>query len=342
MGGNALKNCVTRRYSKQEYEDIEHDVWKKLVGSIQVRCHAIEAYHSKESFGDLDMLIMSDELPSNWVDIVVDVFQPKEWVKNGNVLSFEYKEFQIDLIATPEKEFTTSEYYFAYNDLGNLMGRLAHSMGLKLGHDGLSYNWRVDSYQFKNEVISTDWEVICNVLGLSYERYCRGFNTLEDIFQFVVASRFFNKDIYLIQNRNNYARTRDKKRKTYQEFLKWIESYKETDAQKSTAAWDKLFRTASCTKDHWLKYLFWKIPHFQSLYDNVQKEWDNEKSYKAAFNGSLVSEWTGLKGKELGEFMRELKNYEMFGKEKVLGYPKDIEDLVKFAYMMWNKEDDNE
>jgi len=320
MGGNALKNCVTRRYGADEYYQLDHNVFMKLAclfGETQVFLHTIDAYRAKESFGDLDILLGCDDLPSDWVERIVEEFKPKEWVKNSNVLSFEYKEFQIDVIPAPMKEFHTSKNYFAYNDLGNLLGRLAHSMGLKLGHDGLSYNWRIDTYQFKNEVISTDWEEICGVLGVSYDLYAQGFDTLEDIFKFVVASSFFHSDIYLLENRNNYARTRDKKRKTYTDFLVWIEGHEHTEVQLR----NKVVRDTH-SKDCWLAYQFSKISGFAETYERVQAEWVEAVEYKKRYNGTLVGEVCGITGKELGEFMKWMK--ETHDQERMR------KDLLKF------------
>lgn len=301
MGGNALKNCSTRRYDKQEYFNLTRQVYDELY-----RCFGhsqfdfIKSYVNKESYGDMDILINSADLPAKWAEYVVATFNPKEYVKNGNVLSFDYKEFQIDLIVTHPDEYETSVNYFAYNDLGNLLGRLAQSMGLKLGHDGLSFVWKTDTQQYHKEVISTDWGTICNVLGVSYSRYCEGFDELEDIFKFVTASPFFRKEIYLLENRNNYARTRDKKRKTYQEFLKYIEDYVPTMTQQMAAGFTD--------KELHLKRVFKKIPGFEVTYHRVHKQWLDDIEYKNRFNGDLVRQWTGLDGKELGAFMQWFKD----------------------------------
>lgn len=300
MGGNALKNCTTRRYSKQEYWKLVVDVLQKLGKLFPTsKQDNIIAYKNKSDFGDLDVLIESDTLPSNWVEKLIETFNPKEWVRNGNVVSFEYEEFQIDLISTPRNEYYTSMKYFAYNDLGNLLGRISNSLGFKLGHDGLSYTWKDGTYHFKTVVICTEWRVICDFLGVSYGLYCKGFETLEDIFKFVVDSPFFCKDIYLLENRNNYARTRDRKRPTYNAFLKWIESYEPT-----------LDQTGNGDKEAWLPYAFKTIPGFQETFNRVQAEWDEAVLFKQKFNGGLVGEWTGLSGKDLGEFMKWLKKPE--------------------------------
>jgi hypothetical protein len=221
MGGNALKNCTTRRYQKEEYFSICQEVTDILAEIfIQTRTHIPKTY-DKETYGDLDIIIDGKFLPADYVQSIIKRFNPQEYVKNGNVFSFEYREFQIDFIVTKESEYETSCQYFSYSDINNLIGRLAHSIGLKLGHDGLSFNWRIETYQFANVILLTDWKDILPVLDLSYERYARGFNTLEGIFEFVMSSLFYNKEIFLLQNRNNVSRTRDRKRKTYMEFLKY-------------------------------------------------------------------------------------------------------------------------
>lgn len=300
----------------------------------------IKAYSAKESFGDMDIAIEYDNLPVNYEKLVEIVFKPEEMVRNGNCLSFEYKEFQIDLIITPSSEYTTSLHYFDYNDLGNLLGRIAHSMGLKLGHDGLSYNWRVDTYQFRNIILLTEWEDILPVLGCSYERYVQGFFLLEDMFEFVVSSPYFNKDIYLLHNRNHTSRVRDAKRKTYTEFLKWLETYQETDAQIAM----KEQRPREAGKQQWLPYLFETIEGFEETYKSVQTEWDQTVEFKKRYNGDLVKQWTGIEGKELGIFtkwVKETLDQERFKKDVLALNEILVERLIIYYFDKFNKETQN-
>ncbi len=299
MGGQALKNCVTRRYEADEYDVLTHEVASILIAK-GVTCTRIPSYFSKESHGDLDMLVKSETLPANWDKKIVEWFEPKELVKNGNVISFEYQEFQIDLISVPEEDWLSSFLYYSFNDASNLIGRVAHSLGLKLGYDGLSYNFTEDTWHFRNVILLKDYKDILPVLGYSYERYQQGFDTLEDIFKFVVSSPFFRKSIYALENRNNAARTRDKKRRTYMEFLKWLENYEETKEQR--------FYNGVHQEDA-LPYLMREIPSFRNIYDETMSDWADAKEFKKRYNGSLVTEWTGLKEKELGEFMKWNKDF---------------------------------
>ena len=297
MGGNALKNVTTRRYQAAEYSQLERDVCVMLRKHFpaSVSLMPILYYRNKESFGDLDILVSSDNLPNDWQDGVAALLQSKEVVRNGNVVSFEHKEFQIDLIATPTEDFVVADKYFAYNDLGNLLGRLANSMGLKLGHQGLFYNWQEGTEKYHTAVLTKDWGLILRVLGLDLAHYRAGFDTLEDIFEFVASSRFFNPAIYLLANRNNRDRVRDEKRKTYMEFLGWC------------ARLEQPYPTRYPDKESYLPYLFEMIPGFQELDTQVRAKWERSKRLKAVFNGNIVGEATGLSGKELGAFMQWFK-----------------------------------
>jgi hypothetical protein len=165
---------------------------------------------------------------------------------------------------------------------------------------------------FREIKLLDDWEQILPVLGYSWERYQQGFDTLEDIFEFVVSSPFFNKSIYALENRNHAARTRDQKRKTYMEFLKWIESYRETPPQRFGTCYEANNVEG---KGKWLPYLFKQIPGFENEYDAAALAYSASIVFKSSFNGSLVTQWTGLQGKELGQFMKWFKAY--YGEDKI-------------------------
>lgn len=298
MGGNAIKNTVTRRYAATEYHKLEHEVLLQLRTDFpDRRIQAIKAYRAKDSFGDMDLLFESDNLTIDVSQYINDTFTAKEIVKNGHVYSFEHMEFQIDLILVSSKEFETSASYFAWNDLGNLCGRLSQSMGLKLGHDGLSYTWVQDTYKFDEILLMTDWKDILPVLGLDYHTWADGFDTIEDIFKFTTSSRFFNKDLYLLHNRNHTSRVRDAKRKTYTDFLEWIQ-----DESKTLPNWPYTEQ-----KNDWLPYLFSVIPGFEVKYNETQRRFIQAGLVKEKYNGKLVMEITGRSNKDLSALMMTIK-----------------------------------
>lgn len=336
MGGNALA-ATCRRHNKEEYYAKEEEICFALKGLFpDSRIYPIKAYRSKDSFGDCDILL-ENNLPPNWIDLVKEVFNSKQVIKNGNVCSFEYYELQVDIIVTKPEDFNSSAQYFDYNDLGNLIGRVAHSMGLKLGYDGLTYKFYAKERQvFREITLLKDWKDILPVLGYSYERYKQGFETLDEMFQFVVSSPFFSKNIYLLENRNHTSRVRDAKRKTYNAFLAYCETYRETPAQRfGTCEHPKL----SEGKEGWLPYLFRNIEGFKDIYAETQAEYEREQKYKERFNGNLVKEWCGIDGKELGLFMQwlkeERKDWERFKKDIITLNPVCVPRLVKYYFEKW-------
>lgn len=228
MGGNALKTTTTRRYDKSEYEALVEIVLGKLQNYPLFagrRMEAVKAYENKESFGDLDLLIESDGLPHTVWFAVVDLFRPNEIVRNGGVTSFDVNNFQVDLLMTPSKVYDMTAGYYAYNDLGNLIGRIAHNMGLSYGHGGLVYNVfskNKDSTKLDSVVLTLDPLEAMSFLGYDVQRWKRGFATVEDIFEFCASSPYFHASFYDLEKRTYKARVRDAKRPTYQKFLSWL------------------------------------------------------------------------------------------------------------------------
>ena len=140
MGGNALKAFGAERKSKSDYQRIVRQTLNQIHHQFpECRLELIESYAAKKSFGDADILISQDQLPSDWEEKIKQALEFKHSTKNGNVFSCLVDNLQVDLIQTPEQTFEFAKNYFNFNDLGNLMGRVAHKMGFKYGHKGLLY-----------------------------------------------------------------------------------------------------------------------------------------------------------------------------------------------------------
>ena len=95
MGGNAL-SFETKRLSKDEYFKLQHLVLDNLQhNTVGCQFKPVDAYYSKETFGDLDIVWTSDRTSiSNIIDIVRNVFDPKDIVRNGSVISFDVNDFE--------------------------------------------------------------------------------------------------------------------------------------------------------------------------------------------------------------------------------------------------------
>lgn len=325
MGGNALKNTTTRRYSADEYFVVVEEVQQKLhagIGAVE-RSNVLEAYRTKQSFGDADILYST--LPGQGINVadIQRVFNPNEIVKNGDVISFDYKELQIDLIYSPADCYYYALSYFAFNDLGNLVGKLTKRFNLSHGHKGLYLPLRDGSNMFDSILISHDHSATLKFVGLNPDTFAAGFDTLDEIFNFVSTSPQYNPEIYALENIGAAGRIRDKKRDTYRKFLEFGANYTGSVIPYAKGADKSIF----------LERIFKAFPDALPRFKEAVHKLTIQRAVKEKFNGSMVSEMTKLKGEDLGHFMKLLKEDFNFTPELLLFLsPEQIETKVLAKY----------
>ena len=170
MGGKALKNTVTRRYNEDEYLKAFNEVSDVLMNFCD-QVALVKAYEEKDSFGDMDLVVVLSPSVTDVVKCLKEYFNPNEVVKNTNVVSFNYKDLQVDLLVQPDsKTYDFAKNYFAFNDLGNFVGRTAHRLGFKFGHDGMWYVLRDPedpSYVVTELLVTKDFDEALTFLGFS-------------------------------------------------------------------------------------------------------------------------------------------------------------------------------
>ena len=303
MGGNALKNTKTRRYQADEYKRAFTKLFDRLTGVCEY-VQLVPAYRGKESFGDTDLVVVMNYNETDVVAAVKRLFNPNEVVKNGNVVSFDYNELQVDLLVQPDVE--TAEFasrYFAYNDLGNFIGRTAHRLGFKFGHDGLKYVVRDpedDSRVVKELLVTLDFYDALLFLDYSLEEHVYGFDTKEEIFNYVASSKYFEPAQYLLENRPSEARRRDRTRAMYQDILKYYKV--KFNLQPGTPK-------KPVNRQEHLKRAFNTFPEFKQAYDETLATHKLDKAFRKNFNGDNFSEYFDVEGKELGELMAKYRRY---------------------------------
>lgn len=295
MGGNAFDNL--RRLIAAEYAPYEAEVLDQL-SRVYQRFAPIRYYHHKPDFGDMDVVVADKALGRTDFAAFLSALGADDVVYNKDIYSFRYKDFQVDLIHVAPEHFDTALFYFAYNDLNNLIGRVAHKFGVKFGWDGLTYQIRTESgHRAQKIVLSTDPAAIYAFLGYDYARWQQGFDRLEDIFAFVASSPYFNPELYAFENLNHINRTRNRKRQTYTRFLDWLAERPEYAAQAT--------HHFHPDKSLYLIKVHNAFPHADLL--GQLKAYAQEQAAHEArsqkFNGHLVSAWTNLKGKALGQVM---------------------------------------
>lgn len=324
MGGKALKNVSVVRLDKEDYVPFETRVLSLLRTNFPTGdFRPVKYFSDKPDFGDMDILYSfknEDPMKNQFLSQVEKIieFEFKNYLenselpvfKNGDVTSIGFpfdkvNYFQVDLIKSNESEIDFAEFYFSYNDMGNLMGRISKFLNLKLGHKGMYYVFRPTEnidYVFSEVLITKDKDVAMDILGFNKEDYYSSeLNTLEDVFNFILSSDFMIKEIYLSENQNSIARKREKKRESYKRFMNFLDNETEFQGKYSLEDKEKLRRK-----------VFNKIltfPDFMERLEEVKHQYKKQTEFQEKFNGRLVSEITGLEGKELGEFIQKFKKY---------------------------------
>lgn len=325
MGGNAFEN--TDRLTAEEYSNICDDIGWLLRNVMSEDTHFCipPSVREKADFGDVDILVVGSKIEDS-LKQMKNGFMVFGEIKNPSgynlLVNFEGKRVQIDLNKIADNDFRFGKEYFAWNDLGNLIGRIAHRQGLKFGHDGLWYIHNKGSQKLGEIQLTRAWYRAIDYLGFDVHKYSEGFDTYLEMFEWVKNSKYFDPCAYPLEHRNHQARMRDSKRKTYNAFLKYVnfdQEYYESDK-------------AAFLEKH--KYAFILLgPEIAQL----DKEYELNTTAKEKMNGGIVQELTGLTGKNLGQLMQVVKR--VLPRDMVLKHDsKTIEAGILFAYEIWRGE----
>jgi hypothetical protein len=307
MGGNLFK---LGRIPKQEYLAIEKEIRQYLDRKLGNSYRIPRYYSSKLDFGDMDIVVSDRIVSHNWFELrqeIINDLNISQYRSDGRVFSTVYRNLQIDYFTAPEEFFESTYNYLSFNDLGNLIGKICRKFNLKYGERGLAYVYRRQLGNYKKDLlITTDFQKICFFLGLDYAHWQMGFETLQEVFNWAIASPYFSVQPYLEQAKTLERRV--KHRTTIQKFIEHIE------ARTITKSYQYLDNKAD-----YLPQIIQAFPE-ANLLEKIAAEREAEKKVlqmSQKFSGKLVMQLIpSLKGQELGEFIVEFKkqfsNFESF------------------------------
>ncbi len=315
MGGKAIKKDKVSRFDLDTYQNVKSDIINKFSQYCDID-FPIDI-PNKQTFGDLDVLYKSLNTSNNIHDLIKTIYEPKDIVTNGDVISFAYQieseYYQVDFIKC--KNISMDKFYFSYGDLGSIIGRITKYYGWTFGADGLWINvysntvnkflnlnpnsnnvftQTTTTWDFGSIDLSANPEIICKFLDLDYDKWTIGFDSKNQIFDWVKKSKYFSPDIFKSLNCDH--RKRALIRPFYQEFV--ISIFGQVEFLK---AYDSEININLQLES--LEY-FGKINQLQILIDKHNKN----KELREKFNGNLLLELKIVEKKEdLGIWIKNFK-----------------------------------
>lgn len=305
MGGNIFKNGSTRRVTAAEFDNIQKTFTDRLKAAHPyVHFEVLKAYGDKPDFGNLSIFALSDgpstdeQLLAFMRDCTID----GKAATNGNRVSIPFMGIQTDVTLVPADNYRFALSYHAFNGMGGLLGRVAHSLDLTLRDDGMVYKLFDDDQAVAEIGVAVTWQQALMLLGYSYGRWCEGFASFDEVFAFVASSEFFDSAMFM----DVEAAVEGDRPTVVQLFAQYLQ-----------AASRPSFKVSTKT----LEVLFDRIPGFCESYADVSGQWTAHKAQQKVistkFNGHMVAKWTGRSGRALGELMQFITK--TFGSKEDVG-----------------------
>lgn len=282
MGGKVFSNL--ERISRSKLISLTENI-VSILDSNGIKNYPVKFIDSKESFGDLDILVFLKDIES--LKPLAELFNPQEVNLNYDTLSMNIDNNQVDLIFAQEKNKDLLFTFYNYSIFGYAIDRMLRDFNLKITTNGLSYIYNgIDTKRVYFHI--TDEDRTFEILKLDKSRYDKGFKDYKEIFEYLSTSPYFRNTIYLPESMTNASRTRAKKREVYHELLDWLS--------------DKNFELRDSPV----------LPHdLQLIVDKLCKKHDDQIRHhlelKEKFNGHIVSRLTGITGKNLSIFIANIK-----------------------------------
>lgn len=309
MGSGALKNYNPIRVTQETRQWLSPSLIQ-ILNEIRpgFRIGEVPAYRSKQDFGDLDFVVESGWFGGreNPIEVFANRVGPTSGpiiVRNGGVNSIGVwvgdavaapGVFQVDLISAPTDRYDFTMSYLSWNDVGNLVGRIARRADLKFGHDGLWYTVRQGTRFFEEVLITLDFWKALDFLGFDPLWWKDGFTEIEEIHEFVRASRYMTAEAFFARNQRD--RYRDEKRPVYGGFVQGLEADPPKEGQPIPREGQECY--------DWVVGYF---PEAKGAIDEAIERARLRVEARDKFTATQVMRLTGITGPPLGEVMSSIR-----------------------------------
>lgn len=321
MGGKAFKDGSTRRVSAAEFAEIRARFLTEVTTRHpELRLEALKSYGNKPDFGNLSVFLQSMGMAVDGFiyHYLRDTVAGGKCITQGERVTLNYRGFQVDVTFVQPRHFQFALDYHAFNGMGGLIGKVAHSIGLALRETGMRYRW-VEGDQLVADIeVANTWQQALTLLGYSHARWSEGFASLDEMFAFIADNDFFDPQAFM-------------------DVAPAIEGERPTVVQLFSTYLQSASRPAARPVEDKLTLLFDRIPGFRETHNAVAAQWTQaqaqRKAAQAKFNGNLVAQWTGRAGRELGVLMQSIETL-MGGKDGVRDWALSTSDeTIRTAVM---------
>lgn len=314
MGGTALRHkgidaVRLELPAYQAFVDVFLPRLKALCFSLGLQTPLLVPHlRSKASFGDLDVIIDRDLLSAAaHADVAGELGAIAHHNMGGNdpVISLAVPTaqgpFQVDLISVQPEHRDYARNFLAWGDAGSFVSNIGRQMGLRHGQMGL-HHFFGHTHDRLTVPVCNDHHAALSFMGLDPVRFAQGFDHIEDVFEWIGSSAYFDPGIYQLPFLTCEARKRVQRRPNYLAFLEWMEG------RPATYHWGQ--RNARLAE--WQPRIFDTFPHVREKVAAQIARHEN-RAERSAFSSAFVSDISGVRGDDLQHLMNAVRK--SFGPE---------------------------
>jgi hypothetical protein len=310
MGGNAFPGLDVPRLTPEEYKTIRDKCVLVLRNFYEQVVCPPEA-PEKIDHGDIDLLVSVPRRPINMDELNANL-QSIRRTRVGVTTSFavphptkQYSYAQIDAHACPESYLEWELWMGGYGDLVQILGVLNRGIGLTMNDKGLHVRIpEIEPINRKSSMVylTNDVNMVMKFLGLNGDEYTQGFSTMDQLFAWCAAGRFYGPDNERADDEEIIAKTsandrrRFKLRPMFSNFFKvWAPAHPEAFQNEQLTPRETVLREAI------------KIFGVEAKYNEAMVLWREKEEENVALR--IIREAIPEEGERLKQVMRGLKRW---------------------------------
>lgn len=260
----------------------------------------------KADYGDIDLIVVQNDRNNASTKELGDAIGARRSALFGPTTSYavpldpkQDTYVQLDVHRCPEEFFEWECFMKSYGDMWQIIGLLQRNIGLTATDKGLHVRvleWEGANREKSKLYLTHDVSAIMKFLGLDEEAYARGFDSVEEIFQWICAGRFFTRELLDQRRENSNDRARHRKRPMFRRFLEeWVPANPDAGLNKPVWTREQVMEEALKT--------FGKREEYRAMVEEKIAK-DKEDALWAKIKALLP-----LENEQLGEAMRGLRRF---------------------------------